>query len=67
MVTKVFVPNPPAPIDVLQKLKNNLTQVYGDDLAASYVQDLNKRLPPHINNAAIQAALSAAGFGGPVQ
>ncbi|MFT9408211.1 SurA N-terminal domain-containing protein [Acetobacter fabarum] len=67
VVTKVFVPNPPAPIDVLQKLKNNLTQVYGDDLAASYVQDLNKRLPPHINNAAIQAALSAAGFGGPVQ
>ncbi|MFH7810660.1 MULTISPECIES: SurA N-terminal domain-containing protein [Acetobacter] len=67
VVTKVFVPNPPAPIDVLQKLKNNLTQAYGDDLAASYVQDLNKRLPPHINNAAIQAALSAAGFGGPVQ
>ncbi|OUI99767.1 SurA N-terminal domain-containing protein [Acetobacter sp. DsW_54] len=67
VVTKVFVPNPPAPIDVLQKLKNNLTQAYADDLAASYVQDLNKRLPPHINNAAIQAALSAAGFGGPVQ
>lgn len=67
VVTKVFVPNPPAPIDVLQKLKNNLTQAYGDDLAASYVQDLNKRLPPHINNAAIQAALAAAGFGGPVQ
>ncbi|MDE7546944.1 SurA N-terminal domain-containing protein [Acetobacter fabarum] len=67
VVTRVFVPNPPASTDVLQKLKNNMTQAYGDDLAASYVQDLNKRLPPHINNAAIQAALSAAGFGGPVQ
>lgn len=67
VVTKVFVPNPPAPADLVQKLKNNLAQAYGDDLAASYVQSLNKRLPPHINNAAIQAALSAAGFGGPAQ
>ncbi len=67
VVSKVFVPNPPASADMLQKLKNNLAQAYGDDLAASYVQALNKRLPPHINNAAIQAALSAAGFGGPAQ
>lgn len=64
VVTKVFVPTPPASPELLQKLKNNLAQAYGDDLAASYVQDLNKRLPAHINNAAIQAALSAAGFGG---
>ncbi|NSL91799.1 peptidylprolyl isomerase [Acetobacter syzygii] len=67
VVSKVFVPSPPASADMLQKLKNNLAQAYGDDLAASYVQALNKRLPPHINNAAIQAALSAAGFGGPAQ
>ncbi|MBS0987129.1 SurA N-terminal domain-containing protein [Acetobacter okinawensis] len=67
VVTRVFIPTPPAPADVLQKLKNNMAQAYGDDLAASYVQDLSKRVPPHINNAAIQAALSAAGFGGPAQ
>ena len=67
VVTRVFVPSPPASPDMLQKLKNNLSQAYGDDLAASYVQVLNKRLPAHINNAAIQAALSAAGFGGPAQ
>lgn len=67
VVTKVFVPNPPASADMMQKLKNNLAQAYGDDLAASYVQFLNKRLPAHINNAAIQAALSAAGFGGTAQ
>ncbi|WP_338331354.1 SurA N-terminal domain-containing protein [Acetobacter sp. LMG 32666] len=67
VVTKVFVPTPPASADVMQKLRNNLAQAYGDDLAASYVQDLTKRVPPHINNSAIQAALSAAGFGGNVQ
>lgn len=67
VVTRVFIPTPPAPADVLQKLKNNMAQAYGDDLAASYVQDLSKRVPAHINNAAIQAALSAAGFGGGAQ
>lgn len=64
IVTKLFVPNPPAPADGVQRLKDSLAQADSDDLVASYVEALSKRTPPHINERAVMATLSAAGFGG---
>lgn len=64
VVTKLFVPNPPAPADGVQRLKDSLAQADSDDLVASYVEALSKRTPPHINERAVMATLSAAGFGG---
>ncbi|KDE20439.1 peptidylprolyl isomerase [Acetobacter aceti 1023] len=64
VVTKLFVPNPPAPADGVKRLKDSLAQADSDDLVASYIEALSKHTPPHINERAVMATLSAAGFGG---
>ncbi|MBO1324212.1 peptidyl-prolyl cis-trans isomerase [Acetobacter sp. TBRC 12305] len=63
VVTRVFTPDPPAPAQALQKLRQDLAQADGEDIVASYIQALSTRVPPHINEAGLSAALSAAGFG----
>ena len=64
VVTRVFVPNPPAPEQAISKLRAGLSQAVGEDIAASYINALARRTPPHISEAGVNTALSEAGFGG---
>lgn len=64
VVTRVFVPNPPAPEQAISKLRAGLSQAVGEDIAASYINALSRNTPPRISQAGVNTALAEAGFGG---
>jgi peptidyl-prolyl cis-trans isomerase D len=64
VVTRVFVPNPPAPEQTISKLRVGLSQAVGEDIAASYINALSRSTPPRISQAGVDTALAEAGFGG---
>jgi peptidyl-prolyl cis-trans isomerase D len=64
VVTRVFVPNPPAPEQAISKLRAGLSQAVGEDIAASYINALSRNTPPRISQAGVSTALAEAGFGG---
>lgn len=64
VVTRVFVPNPPAPEQAISKLRASLSQAVGEDIAASYINALSRNTPPRVIQTGVNTALSEAGFGG---